>query len=99
VAISAADRHPDLRYAATIHHGIVPGDFPLDPVGSDDLLYFGRIHLDKGTREAIEVARAVGRRLHIYGIVQDQGYFERKILPHIDEDRVIYHGSVGGAPR
>ena len=36
VAISEADRHPDLRYAATIHHGIPLGDFPLDPVGSED---------------------------------------------------------------
>ena len=31
VAISAADRHEDLRYAATIHHGIALEDFPFDP--------------------------------------------------------------------
>lgn len=99
VAISEADRHPDLRYAATIHHGIVLDDFPLDPVGSEDLLYFGRIHPDKGTREAILTARAVGRRLHIYGVIQDQGYHEREVLPHVDGERVIYHGAVGGAAR
>ena len=56
VAISDADRHPDLRYAATIHHGIRLEDFPFDPHGSEDLLFFGRIHRDKGTREAIELA-------------------------------------------
>ena len=28
VAISDADRHPDLTYAATIHHGIDPSGFP-----------------------------------------------------------------------
>lgn len=99
VAISDADRHPDLRYAATIHHGIALEDFPLDPVGSEDLVYFGRIHPDKGTREAIAVARAAGRRLHIYGIVQDEAYYEREILPQIDDDRVIYHGPIGGAGR
>ncbi|EGF92998.1 glycosyl transferase group 1 family protein [Asticcacaulis biprosthecium C19] len=99
VAISEADRSPDLRYAATIHHGIVPEDFPLDLVGSDDLLYFGRIHPDKGTREAIDVAQAVGRRLHIYGIVQDQGYFEREIAPRIDGLTILYHGAVGGEAR
>ncbi len=99
VAISAADRHPDLKYAATIHHGIVPADFPLDPAGSEDLLYFGRIHPDKGTREAIDVARAVGRRLHIYGPVQDERYHEREVLPHVDGKAVIYHGPVGGAAR
>lgn len=99
VTISEADRHPDLRYAATIHHGIVIDDFPLNPVGSEDLLYFGRIHPDKGTREAIETARAVGRRLHIYGPIQDQGYHEREVLPHIDGTTVLYHGMVGGAAR
>lgn len=99
VAISAADRHPDLRYAATIHHGIVPEAFPLDPTGSEDLLFFGRIHPDKGTAEAIEVARRAGRRLHIYGIIQDQAYHEREVLPHIDGSAVIFHGAVGGAAR
>ena len=99
VAISEADRHPDLRYAATIHHGIDPADFPLDPVGSEDLLYFGRIHPDKGTSEAIAVAQATGRRLHLYGLVQDQGYHEREVLPHVDGSQVIYHGSVGGEAR
>ena len=59
VAISEADRHPDLRYAATIHHGINPKDFPLDPVGGEDLLYFGRIHPDKGAGEAIRAATAL----------------------------------------
>ena len=99
VAISKSDRHPDLRYAATIHHGIVIDDFPLNSVGSEDLLYFGRIHPDKGTREAIETARTVGRRLHIYGLVQDQGYYEREILPHIDGKTVLFHGTVGGEAR
>jgi len=99
VAISEADRHPDLRYAATIHHGIELDDFPLDPTGGEDLLYFGRIHPDKGTREAIEVARAAGRRLHIYGVVHDEAYHEREVLPWVDSDRVVYHGPVGGTAR
>lgn len=99
VAISAADRHPDLRYAATIHHGIVLEDFPLDSTGCEDLLYFGRIHPDKGTREAIETARAARRRLHIYGLIQDQGYYEREVLPHVDGTTVLYHGTVGGEAR
>jgi glycosyltransferase involved in cell wall biosynthesis len=98
VAISEADRHPDLRYAATIHHGIVPSEFPLDPVGSEDMLYFGRIHPDKGTAEAIEVAKRTGRRLHIYGIVQDEAYHRREVVPHLGPD-IVYHGAVGGAER
>ncbi len=99
VAISQADRHPGLRYAATIHHGIALDDFRFDPFGSEDLLYFGRIHPDKGAREAIEVARAAGRRLHMYGLIQDQAYHEREVLPWVDNDRVWFHGPVGGEAR
>lgn len=99
VAISDADRHSDLRYAATIHHGIPVDSFEFDPVGSEDLLYFGRIHPDKGTLEAIEVARRAGRTLHIYGIVQDEAYFDREIRPQIDGKHVQFHGPVGGEER
>lgn len=99
VAISEADRHPDLRYAATIHHGVPIGDIPFHPAGSDDLAFFGRIHPDKGTKEAIEAARVAGRTLNIYGIVQDAAYHDREIAPRIDGRSICYHGAVGGAAR
>ncbi len=99
VAISDADRHPALRYAATIHHGIPLADFPFDPVGSDDLLFFGRIHPDKGAAEAIAAARGAGRRLVMAGIVQDAGYHDREVAPAIDGERVVYLGPVGGEQR
>ena len=98
VAISDADRHPDLRYAATIHHGIPLDDFPFDPVGSEDLLFFGRIHPDKGAAEAIAVARRAERRLLMAGIVQDQDYYERG-RARGRRVRVLYDGPVGGARR
>ena len=75
VAISDADRHPDLRYAATIHHGIPLDDFPFDPVGGEDLLFFGRIHPDKGAAEAIAAARAPIGGWSCTGIVQDVDYY------------------------
>lgn len=99
VAISDADRHPELRYAATIHHGIVPGEFPFDPAGSDDLLFFGRIHPDKGPRAAIDVARRAGRKIALYGIVQDEGYYQREVAPLIDGTTARFDGPVGGAER
>lgn len=99
VAISASDRHPSLRYAATIHHGIRIDEFPFDAEGSDDLLFFGRMHPDKGAAEAISAAHGAARKLTMYGIIQDQGYFDRDVAPHIDGERVIYPGVVGGAER
>ncbi|WP_341207890.1 glycosyltransferase family 4 protein [uncultured Sphingomonas sp.] len=98
VAISDADRHPDLRYAATIHHGIPLDDFRFDAEGSDDLLFFGRLHPDKGAAEAIAAARASARALNLYGIVQDQGYHDRSVASALD-DRIRYHGAVGGEAR
>ncbi|MET0250646.1 MAG: glycosyltransferase family 4 protein [Novosphingobium sp.] len=99
VAISDSDRHSDLRYAATIHHGIPVDAFPFDPEGGADLLFFGRIHPDKGASEAIATARGSGSRLNMYGIVQDEGYYEREVAPAIDGVSIRYHGPVGGQRR
>ncbi|MCM2375039.1 glycosyltransferase family 4 protein [Rhodopirellula sp. ICT_H3.1] len=99
IAISDADRHPSLRYAATIHHGIPIDDFPFVSKRSEELLFFGRIHPDKGAAEAITVARRSGRHLHMYGIVQDREYHESHVVPANDGTHVTYHGAVGGTQR
>jgi glycosyltransferase involved in cell wall biosynthesis len=99
VAISEANRHPDLRYATTIHHGIRLEDFPFDPHGSEDLLFFGRIHPDKGAAEAIAAARRSARKLIMAGIVQDQNYHNEQVVPALDQRSAIYLGPVGGAAR
>lgn len=96
VAISHADRHPDLPYAATVHHGIPVGDSAMgsgSPEGA--LAFFGRIHPHKGTAAAIEVARRADRPLVLAGIVQDRDYFEAEVVPHLDGHRVRYLGPVG----
>lgn len=95
VSISDADRSPDLRYAATIHHGVDLRTLPFSSAGGESLVVFGRIHPDKGTATAIDIARRAGRRLVICGIVQDADYFETAVRPHVDGDRVTYLGSVG----
>jgi len=99
VAISAADRSPRLTYAATVHHGIDLRELTFDPDGGEDLVFLGRIAPEKGTAEAIEVARRAGRRLVIAGIVQDRAYFDERVAPHVDDDRVRYVGAVGPADR
>lgn len=98
VAISDADRHPRLHYAATIHHGIETAEFDLGTTPGDHLLFFGRIHPDKGTAHAIEVARRTGRRLDIAGIIQDEDYFRARVEPHLGDD-VRYLGPVTAADR
>jgi glycosyltransferase involved in cell wall biosynthesis len=94
VAISDADRHPTLDYAATIHHGIEMDLFHLVPEPGEYLLFYGRIHPDKGTAAAIEVARKAALPLVLAGIVQDAGYFDREVAPHLDGKTVTYLGPV-----
>jgi len=63
------------------------------------LLFFGRIHIDKGAGEAIEIARKSGMKLIMAGIIQDSQYYEKKIRPFIDGKNVTYVGSVGPEKR
>jgi glycosyltransferase involved in cell wall biosynthesis len=95
VSISYADRAPGLSYTANVYHGVESTELPFNASGGDALVSFGRIHPDKGTADAIEIAARAGRRLIICGIVQDQAYFDELIAPYIDGDRVTYLGSVG----
>lgn len=99
VAISDADRHPDLTYAATIHHGIEVDAFTPGAGDGGYLLFLGRIHPDKGTAVAIEVARRAGLPLVVAGVVHDAEYHRREVLPHVDGDRVRYVGPVGPQER
>ena len=99
VAISEADRSPELDYVATIHHGIDIAQFPFSDAGGEYLLFFGRIHPEKGVHEAIQVAQRTRKKLVIAGIVQDREYFETQIEPHLDGDQVEYLGAIGPAQR
>lgn len=99
VSISDSDRAPELDYIATVHHGIDLTALPLSAAGGESLVAFGRVHPDKGTGDAIAIARAAHRKLVICGIVHDAEYFRTQVEPHIDGDRVRYLGSVGPTQR
>jgi glycosyltransferase involved in cell wall biosynthesis len=99
VSISDADRVPGLEYVATVHHGVDIVTLPFSATAGEALVCFGRIHPDKGTARAIEIARGADRPLVLCGPVQDERYFAEEIEPHVDGDRVRYLGSVGGLQR
>ncbi len=99
VSISAADRAADLDYIRTIHHGIDLKQFDFQAEPDDTLLFFGRIHPDKGVGEALEVAKACGKKLLLAGIIQDEEYFRRTVEPQLDKQQAIYLGSVGPVQR
>lgn len=99
VSISDADRVAGLTYLATVHHGVELTALPFSARGGEDLVVLGRIHPDKGTAEAIAISRRAGRRLLIAGIVQDQQYFDTQVRPFVDDDQVVYLGSIAPAER
>lgn len=99
VAISEADRHERLHYIATIHHGIDMAAFDVCSTPGSYLLFFGRIHPDKGTAAAIDVAERTGLPLTIAGIIQDHEYFERCVEPRLDGERIRFIGPVGPEAR
>jgi glycosyltransferase involved in cell wall biosynthesis len=99
VSISDADRSPDLDYIKTIHHGLDMKQFDFQPEPEDYLLFFGRIHPDKGAGEALKIARAGHKKLIMAGIIQDEAYYHQDVEPHLNEQGAVYVGSVGPIQR
>jgi len=95
VSISDADRNPELKYTATVYNGVDKKLFTLREEPGDYLLFFGRIHHDKGTLEAIRIARKAGMKLIISGIVQDRSYFNEVVVPWLNDEDILYVGSSG----
>ncbi len=98
VSISDSDRSSELDYLATVYNGIDPENFQFNEFPEEYLLFFGRIHPDKGTSEAIEIAKKSQRKLLISGIIQDAEYFKNKVEPFLD-DQIKYLGNAGPEAR
>ena len=99
VSISNSDRSPELDYIATVYNGINTNEFTYCPVPKDYLLFFGRIHPEKGAAESIQIAKQSKRKLIISGLIQHQEYFDSKIKPFINDDDIIYVGNSGPKER
>lgn len=85
VSISNSDRHAALKYLATVYNGLNVEDFSFTAKAEDYLIFFGRIHPDKGTLEAIQIALKANKKLIIAGIIQDESYFSEKIKPLLNQ--------------
>ncbi len=99
VSISDSDRISELDYIATVYNGINQNDFTFQPIPKDYLLFFGRIHPEKGTYESIQIAKKSGRKLIISGLIQDAEYFETKVKPFVNDKDIVYVGNSGPAER
>jgi glycosyltransferase involved in cell wall biosynthesis len=99
VSISDSDRDPGLPYLATVYNGIDLSNLTFRPTPGDKLVHYGRIHNDKGTHLAIEVAKKSGIDLIIAGIIQDQDYFDNLVKPHVNGSSIRFIGPVNPEQR
>jgi len=99
VSISNSDRSLELDYVATVYNGINTSEFTFCSEPKDYLLFFGRIHPEKGTYESIQIAKQSGRKLIISGLIQHQEYFDSMIKPCINDEDIVYVGNSGPKER
>ena len=94
ISISNAQRRPlpNLQYATTIYHGINLKKIPFSSVSKNYFVFTGRIHPQKGVKEAIEATKKTNFNLIIMGSHGNDNYWEKEIKPQIDNKQIIYRG-------
>ena len=100
VAISDADRHPRLHYAATIHHGIDVDAFALAPAAPATTC--SSSVASTPTRAPPTRSRwraAPAGRSSSPASCRTRRYFRDEVAPHVDGDRVRYVGPVDADDR
>lgn len=88
VSISESQREPMpwAHWRRTIHHGLPPNLYRLNPRGGDYVAFLGRICPEKRPDRAIEIARRAGVPLKIAAKVgkEDWDYYQGEIKPLIE---------------
>lgn len=87
-----------LNYVATVYNGIDLKCFDYRNGNARSyLLFIGRLCPEKGTLEAIQIARRLGLPLKIAGKIDDadRDYYEQRLKSCIDGSSVEYVGEVG----
>ena len=98
VSISDSDRDSDLPYLATVYNGIDLSNLTFRPKPGKNLVFYGRIHPDKGLHLAIEVAQKAKMPLIVAGIIQDQKYFDQ-CAKQFDDKLIKFIGPVNPQQR
>jgi glycosyltransferase involved in cell wall biosynthesis len=101
VAVSAAQQRylPDLRWVATIYHGVDVRRFRYRVVPGTYLAFVGRISPEKGPERAIRIARMAGIPLKLAAIIEpkDEDYFHAVIEPMLDPPQIELLGELDEA--
>jgi glycosyltransferase involved in cell wall biosynthesis len=92
---------PGVQVADVVPNPLLVEEWPLCEHKDDYVLWIGRMDPVKGADRAIAAARSAGARLVLAGPVQpgQHEYFARAIEPHLDGERIVFAGEVGGRLR
>jgi len=88
---------PDLNYLGVVPNAVDIDEHSYGGEKDDYLVYVSRICEDKGVEQAVLLAKEKGWRILLAGKIdpgRDQEYFDSRIRPHLDGERVVYLGEV-----
>lgn len=90
ISISNAQvpKKSNMNYVTTIYHGFDMKNYPFSEDNEDFLLYVGRIAPKKGLHHAINVAKALNKKLIIAAKLDKEvhgDYFAEKIKPYLSD--------------
>jgi glycosyltransferase involved in cell wall biosynthesis len=104
ISNSQASAHPDVDWTV-VYNGLTLAAEPFEARRSDDLVFVGRVAVEKGIVEAIEIAQMAGRHLRIAAKVAPSGaehdYYEAEFLPALKAagSSVEFLGELAGPER
>jgi len=88
----------ELNYVGTVYNGIRVQDFrsEKDTDQRAGLLFVGRLCKDKGTAEALDIAKQLNMPLTLAGKVDknDEEYFEKEVKPRLENSDAEFVGEV-----
>ena len=85
---------PFVRVDAILPPLVPTSAIPFSPAAGNGAIFAGRFSREKGAAEAIEIARAAGIRIDVFGDSYDDEYTRQRIAPHRAEPDVYVHASV-----
>jgi len=87
---------PNLHYVQTVYNGIEVTKFPFSDKSGNYLVLLGRFWVDKGVKEAIDIAKRVGMPLKIAAKIDilDRSYYEQ-LKPLIDGTHIQLIEEIG----
>jgi len=104
ISHSQASPHPDIDWTV-VHNGLTLASEPFERRRSEALCFVGRVALEKGIVEAIEIAKLAGRPLRIAAKIAPSGveheFYENEFLPALNAagSSVEFLGELTGPER